>query len=102
MQAMILITNALMWLCFFCALCILYSIRNGRTVHLAGVRMCLRFLACVPIFGLILNLVGDAGLMPVADFTILRRLVQYTTLALSLVSFLLWLLRMPGGQHNKP
>ena len=101
MPILSLFITILLWSCFLCAVLLLYLMRNGRTRHLGGLRLCLRFYACVPILGLVLNIFDNNQMMPERDFVLLRRVIQYGMLNISVGSFLWWLWRRPLHPANK-
>ena len=96
------LSTLLMIFAFFGALTLLFLIRNGRTYHLAGLRFCIRYVALIPILGIIFNYLStiQTFLSPM-HFTSFRLCIGYTIINLAVWSFVIWLLRLPPSSSHQ-
>lgn len=94
------VTYVLMGLNALGGFLLLVLLRNGSRPYLAGIRWMLRLLACIPLVGVVLNLVQASGTVPLTLMSPLRICIGYTLLGAAVWGFVGWLVhRQKENNH---
>ena len=79
---------------------LLFLLKNGTRPSLVGIRWCLRILAYIPLVGIVLNLIQQSQIIPLAVFSPIRICLGYTLLGIAIWGFVVWLLRQKKTQSG--
>ena len=77
---------------------LLFLLKNGRRPSLVGLRWCLRLLAFLPLMGILLNLIQQSQMIPLAIFSPIRLCIGYTLLGTAIWGLVVWFLRQTRTQ----